>query len=276
MRIAVAGLGIIGASLTRALKENTEHTVDGWNRTRAVTAYALKQGYIHGSVADFTAYDVVFIALPPKASAEFLETHNFRDGAIVADICGMKKFLAEKVASAPHNYRYVGTHPMAGKETAGIEFSSADLFRGANIVLVQSDSTDKEALQTIADLYAKMGAGKLIVCPASYHDGKIAYTSQLPHLISNAYVKSPSAKNCLGFTGGSFQDMARVAAFNEEIWTNLFFLNRENLTAELQTLIGHLSEYLDALKEGDEEKMKALIREGNAARERLPLGGKKK
>lgn len=269
MRIAVAGLGIIGASIARALKANTEHTVDGWNRTHSVVEYALEQKYIDGEVADFTSYDVVFVAMPPKATMEFLDTQEFKDGAIVTDICGMKKPIEEVVYADWRNYRYVGSHPMAGKETSGIESSSETLFKGANIIFTQHRRTDEAAVNVLAKLYRKMGSGRFLICSAAYHDAKIAYTSQLAHIVSNAYVKSPSVEDCSGFTGGSFQDMTRVAGVDENAWTQLYFMNKDNLVKELEALIGNLNEYLDALKENDERRMKELLKSGADIRRKL-------
>ena len=266
MRIAVAGLGLMGASVARALKANTDCIVDGWNRNPGVTDYAIEKGYLDGAVKDFTGYDVVFVALPPDVTMDFLETKTFSDDTVVADLCGVKKAVEDAVYAQKRNYRYVGTHPMAGKEQGGIKNSSPDLFKGANVILTRGRYTDEEALNTVARLYRKMGCGKLLLCPADYHDANVAYTSQLAHIVSSAYLKSATAKGCEGFTGGSFQDMTRVGGVDEEMWTQLYFLNDENLIGELETLISHLQEYLCALKDGDEGRMKELLREGTRVR----------
>ncbi len=269
MRIAVVGLGIMGASIARALKAKTEYTVDGWNRNHGVVEYALSKNYVDGEVSDFATYDVVFIALPPEATMEFIETHNFKDDGIVADVCGMKKAIEKAVYADNPNFRYVGTHPMAGKETSGIKSSSETLFKGANVIITKARKTDEDAINTIVKLYRKMGCAKILLCPAEYHDAKIAYTSQLAHLVSNAYLKSKTVEGCSGFTGGSFQDMTRVAGMDEEIWTELFFMNEKNLSKELETLIANLNEYLTVLKTGNEEQMKELLRAGGDVRRSL-------
>ena len=269
MRIAVAGLGIMGASVARALKANTGYTVDGWNRNPGVTGYAVDKGYIDGAVSDFAEYDVVFVALPPEAAMEFLETREFKDNAVVADLCGVKHPVEKAVYAQKRNYRYVGTHPMAGKEKGGIKNSDERLFKGANVILTRCRHTDEEALNLVANLYRKMGCGRLLLCPADYHDAKIAYTSQLAHIVSSAYLKSDTAEGCEGFTGGSFQDMTRVGGVDEEMWTQLYFLNADNLAGELETLISNLGEYLTALKDGDEKKMQELLRAGTAIRNAL-------
>jgi prephenate dehydrogenase len=261
MRIAVAGLGLIGASIARALQA-ANYVVDGWNRTRSVADHALQKGYIGGIVEDFSAYHVIFVALPPQATIDFLNNTKFADGAIVADICGVKEPIERAVRAKKRNYRYIGTHPMAGKETSGIESSTEKLFLNANIILTENEETDQAAKQTVFDLYKSMGAGTITVCDAAYHDREIAYTSQMAHIVSNAYIKSRSAKDCSPFTGGSFQDMTRVAPLDEKVWTELFLMNREALTGELSGLIERLQAYLSALEEKDGGSLKTLLAAG--------------
>lgn len=262
MRIAVIGLGIIGASVARAIRANTEYEVDGWNRNREVVSYALEHNYIDGEVKDVTEYDVVIVALPPEVTMRYLDETVFKDNAIVADICGVKKPIEELVYSKERNYRYVGTHPMAGKETRGILSSSETLFQGANVILINGKNTDADAINTISALYQAMGCGKLVFCTAKYHDMKIAYTSQLAHIVSNAYVKSRTINNCNSFTGGSYQDMTRIADLDPEVWAQLFVANKKNIIPELQNLVDNLNEYLVALKEDDEKGLKVLLDDG--------------
>jgi prephenate dehydrogenase len=261
MRIAVVGLGLIGASIARALKA-AGYKTDGWNRTESVAEYALKMGYIDGIAERFTEYDVIFVALPPKATILFLDQTMFADGAIVSDICGVKTPIERAVLAKKRNYRYIGSHPMAGKETSGIESSTEKLFVNANIILTENEETDREAEQTVYYLYKSMGAGEITICNAAYHDREIAYTSQMAHIVSNAYIKSEAAAGCLPFTGGSFQDMTRVAPLDEKTWTELFLMNREALTGELSGLIARLQAYLSAMEGQDEERLKTLLAEG--------------
>ncbi len=261
MNVVVYGLGIIGASLCASLKR-AGHKVYARNRSREPVEYALSHGIIDGEVKDFSNAEVVFLALPPQVTARVLDVENFPNGAIVADICGVKACLEEVVYKRARNYRYVGTHPMAGKETRGITSSSVDLFKGANFVVTACDKTDECAAETIISLAKDMGFGRIVRCTASEHDKMIALTSQLAHVLSNAYIKSPSTKNCKGFTGGSFQDVTRVATLDEKVWTELFFSNQEYLLDELNGLIARLSAYRNALAAGDEEEMRKLLREG--------------
>lgn len=269
MKIAVIGLGIIGGSIARSLKKYTDHTVDGWNRTSSTARAAFDLGYIDGIVEDVSEYDVVFVALPPKNAMEYMDKANFKRGAVVADICGVKGVVEKFIYSKPRSFRYVGTHPMAGKETRGIQSSDDNLFVGASMIIVKNDKTDSAAADIIKDLSRAMGFSKIIECSADYHDKKIALTSQLAHVVSNAYVKSPTVNGYEGFTGGSFQDMTRIAGVDEEVWTQLYFMNAENLAAEIDGLIKNLSVYSEALKNGDENAMKNALKEGRLIREKI-------
>ncbi|MDE6411585.1 MAG: prephenate dehydrogenase/arogenate dehydrogenase family protein [Clostridia bacterium] len=261
MKITVYGLGIIGASVCASLKK-AGHTVLGRNRSKAAIEYALTHGYIDGEAKSFEGADVVVLALPPRACMDVLDKESLPDGCIVTDICGVKEPIEKVVYSKKRTYRYVGIHPMAGKETSGIQSASVDLFQNKNLIMTRHAETDKQAFTTVKQLGVDMGFSRTVVCSAAEHDKMIALTSQLAHIVSNAYVKSPLTAECLGFTGGSFQDMTRIAGVDENVWTELFFLNTENITAEIKRLCIKLSEYAAALEAGDEEKMKELFVEG--------------
>ena len=264
MKIVVYGLGIIGASICASLKK-AGHTVYGKNRSREALDYALEHDMIDGVVKNYSAAEVVFLALPPAVTMRELDTGNFPRGCIVADICGVKRAVEQCVLKKPRAYRYVGLHPMAGKETSGILSASANLFRGANLVITLNRRTDKKAVAVIEALGRDMGFQRVVECSAQAHDRKIALTSQLAHIVSSAYIRSEETPSSLGFTGGSFQDMTRVAHLDEKIWTELFFLNRDELIPEMDGLITRLKEYRSALALEDERKMQELLRLGKEA-----------
>ena len=261
MRIIVYGLGIIGASVAASLK-NAGHTVWGRNRSRESISYALAHGMIDAEAPDLCGADVVFLALPPRAAIRAIEEEKFSDGCIVADICGVKQALEEAVYSCPRPWRYVGTHPMAGKETSGIRSASASLFRGANFIITRCGQTEEEAVGVMRALASDMGFSRIVECSAAEHDGMIALTSQLAHIVANAYVTTPLAPACAGFTGGSFQDMTRVAPVDERVWAELFSMNAGPLSDEIGRLIARLEQFRGAVLDGDEEGMRTLMREG--------------
>ena len=270
MKICVAGLGIIGGSVCLALKR-AGLSADGWNRSEEVLNYALDRGIIDGAASDFSVYDVVFVALPPEATVEFINGTAFKDGAVVSDICGVKVWLEKQIFARERNFSYIGCHPMAGKEVSGIKNACADLFDNASMIITENPSTDKRAKEIISGLTKAMGFKRIVECSAEVHDRKIAYTSQLAHVVSNAYVKDGEIDGCLGFTGGSFQDMTRIAGVDEKMWSSLFMKNRENLSNNLQTLIHSLNEIKEAIDGGNTEKLSEVL----ACGRKIALGNRK-
>ena len=274
-KIAVIGLGIIGGSICAALTK-AGYEVDGFAKSENSVESALKLGYIRKKATDLTQYDVVFIAVPPYTTMEYLDKATFKDGALVTDICGVKEVLETLVYEKARNYRYVGMHPMAGKETSGIASATADLFVGANVIITQAPQTQDCDVEELKEYISAMRFGRIIQCTAKQHDKKIALTSQLAHIVSNAYVKSSEVAGCDGFTGGSFQDMTRIAGVDENVWTPLYACNRENIIHELSGLIQHLQVYCDALQSADDEKLSATLREGRLIRETIKRENKTK
>ena len=267
-KIVVVGLGIIGGSICASLTA-AGYPVDGFESNPQSVEYALKAGYIQSQAKDLSQYDVVFIAVPPQATIEYLDKAVFKDGALVADICGVKEIMEKTVYAKQRNYRYVGLHPMAGKEVSGIVAASATLFQKANLIITRAKQTDIRAIDEVQTYAKAMGFGNIIECSASKHDKKIALTSQLAHIVSNAYVKSPQVKDYEGFTGGSFQDMTRIAGVDENVWTPLYVYNRDNVITELNLLIDNLTEYRDALTSQDDERLKQTLRQGRLIREKI-------
>ena len=270
-KIAVIGLGIIGGSICASLTK-AGFTVDGTDLNESNVSYAIKNGYIQARAEELSRYDVVFIAIPPAATISVLDTAKFKDGALVSDICGVKEVIEKAVYAKPRNYRYVGIHPMAGKETSGIRSASANLFNKANLVLVHAAQTKEKDVDELKTYAHKMGFGRIVECTAEEHDRKIALTSQLAHIVSNAYVKSAQVKGCDGFTGGSFQDMTRIAGVDEKIWTQLYMHNKSYALEELEGLIEHLNVYCKALREGDEQALSDALKEGRLIRETIKRG----
>lgn len=267
-RIAIVGLGIIGGSICGALTK-AGYQVDGFDINEKSVEFALKKGYIKAKANNLVDYDVVFLAVPPQVTIAYLQTAVFKENALVIDICGVKRAIEQAVYEKKRTYRYVGCHPMAGKETSGIQWATPNLFQNANLIITCSQQTQQKDVEELKAYATAMGFGNIIECSAQTHDEKIALTSQLAHIVSNAYVKSPQVQNCDGFTGGSFQDMTRIAGVDERIWTPLYAYNRENILRELDGLIHELSIYRDALKNSDDEKLSNALKEGRKIRETI-------
>ena len=267
-KIAVIGLGSIGGSICAALTE-AGYFPDGFDKNEESVEYALRLGYIQKKAENFKEYDLVILAVPVAVTLEYLTKGEFKEGALITDVCGVKSCMEQAVYSTKRNYRYIGIHPMAGKETSGIQSASPVLFKKANLIVTISDKTLATDLQTIKTLAKKIGFGKIVECSAIEHDKRIALTSQLAHLVSNGYVKSEQVRGCDGFTGGSFQDMTRIAGVDENLWTELYLYNKDCIVDELNTLVTHLQEYRDAIANGSKEELSALLREGRKIRETI-------
>ncbi len=202
------------------------------------------------------------MALPPKATVEFIENTPFKDGAVVADICGVKKPIEAAICRKYRNFSYVGCHPMAGREVSGIEAARAYLFDNASMVITVNETTNAAALDIIRNLTREMGFGRIVECSAEIHDRKIAYTSQLAHIVSNAYVKDGDIDCCVGFTGGSFQDMTRIAGVDESMWAALYLENAANISEKITALINSLAEIRDAIDGGKKDELEEILKKG--------------
>ena len=261
MKICVVGLGLMGGSISLALRR-VGYTVSGYDKSQLTRTYALNNGVVDGISEEFSSFDLVIVALPYEDTVYFLENTTFKEGATVTDICGVKSSIEAVICRNKRNFKYIGCHPMAGKERSGIEHASPDLFRGANMIITVNEATDKAALEVLENLFKEIGFGKIVKCSADCHDKKIAYTSQLAHIVSNAYVKDTEIENCLYFTGGSFQDMTRIAGVDEKVWSSLYLANKENLSQKIGSLIASLRELKDAVDSGDKQLLESVLAEG--------------
>ncbi len=261
MKICVVGLGIMGGSVCLSLKR-AGYKIAGYDISQNTLEYALNNAIIDSIAENFEIFDLTFICLPVNACINFINKVKFKNGSIVADICGVKKIIEDSVYKIPRNFKFVGTHPMAGREVSGIKNACAELFDGANIVITKCVNTDIYAVQLIKNIAKAMGFKRVVECSAEMHDKKIAYTSQLAHIVSSAYVKDGEILGCLGFTGGSFQDMTRIAGVDEITWTELYICNSKNLVQKLDMLIRSLTDYKRALEECDENNLKLLLKNG--------------
>ena len=272
MRILIAGLGLIGGSIAKALHAYTEHSVDGWNRTRSVAKKAQEEQVIDGiATDDCSGYDMIVVCLYPAHIRQWMHDHakTMSEGTIVIDVSGVKTDLPDEMDELcePYGVHYLSCHPMAGKERAGYDVSDEDLYQGANFIMTPTEKTPKHVIAQVKNLAHQIGFRKFVITTPAMHDRMIAYTSQLAHVVSSSYVESSVIELESGFSGGSFHDMTRIATMNEEMWTELFMENRESLLTELETLIGNLEEYRKALAANDEQRVYDLIRKGRLRKE---------
>lgn len=273
INIGIVGLGLIGASLAKSAKKNTDAKIFGFDIDASVTEYALLSGIIDQKLSE-TALgecDAVFLCLYPDACVKYVEKNRklFKKNSMVLDCAGVKRSVCEPcfAVAQKEGFHFVGGHPMAGTQKSGIKYSKDTMFHNACFVLVPKHYEDVNIINKARELVLSVGFSRVSVMTPERHDELIAYTSQLAHVVSNAYVKSPSAMSHKGISAGSYKDLTRVAYLNENMWTDLFMDNKDNLLREIDTIINSLTQYADALKEGDREKLKALLKEGKEAKE---------
>lgn len=274
MNVAVIGLGLIGGSFAKAFKQNGKNTVYGYDINELSLSYAKLSETIDEEVCEKTLSecDITIIALYPDDAADFILKNAtvFKKGSLVIDACGTKAKICDTGfrTAAENGFVFVGGHPMAGIQFSGIKHSRADLFVGASMIVVPPSNDDIRLFERIKNVFMPLGFSKITVTDAKTHDEIIAYTSQLAHIVSNAYIKSESAAVHHGFSAGSYKDMTRVATLNENMWTQLFMENRQNLSNELSKLILSLEKYKVALDNDDADMMRELLKEGRECKER--------
>lgn len=268
MKIGIVGLGLIGGSVAKAIKQNTEHEVFGTDLQESVIFKAQLLEAIDGRLTDdmIGKCDYIILALYPGATVEYVKSHRnaFKKGAVVIDCCGVKGAVCAEIypIAAEQGFSYVGGHPMAGIEFSGFEHSQKSLFKHASMILTpQTDMTIQE-MDRLKKFWISLGFNHVQLSTPEEHDRIIAFTSQLAHVVSSAYVKSPTALKHKGFSAGSYKDLSRVAKLNETMWTELFLLNRENLVTEIDGMIERLQQYRRAISEGREKDLWNLLHEG--------------
>ena len=268
MQIAVVGLGLIGGSIAKVLKKNTSHTVLGTDISTDVIYKAKLLDAIDAELNDerLAICDMVILAAWPNGTVEYLKNKAacIKKGATVIDVCGVKSEICRQLwqVADENGFLFVGGHPMAGIERSGFENATAKLFEKASMILTPPKGLTIETLEALTAFWLELGFGSVVITTPENHDRVIAYTSQLAHVVSSAYIKSPTALDHKGFSAGSYKDMTRVARLDPNLWTELFMHNRDALLTETEALIDRLIEYRDALKNSDASKMKALLQAG--------------
>jgi len=269
--VGIVGLGLIGASFARAFKKFSPDTeVLGANRTASVTEKALELGYIDGILNDesIAKCDMIVISVYSEAAVSFIEKHgsNISGDAIVIDCCGNKRDICGRLYALSHQYgfTFIGGHPMAGNQYSGMENSSEDMFVGSSMILVPENGVPSDSVLSRTEEFLRpLGFKDFVITTAEEHDRQIAYTSQLAHVLSSAYVKGATKRHPAGFTGGSYRDMTRVSQLNADMWSELFLANADYLTDEIDGVMNELKLYRDAVASGDEQTLKELLSEGD-------------
>lgn len=274
MKVGILGLGLIGGSLARAYALEG-HTVYAQETDEQILSFAILSGAVHAPLDEelIAQCELILLAIYPDGSASWLENHapQISPSALVLDCCGIKREVCARCfpLAEKYGFTFVGGHPMAGTQFSGFKYSRATLFRGAPMVLVPPVFDDISLLERVKEALKPCGFGSFSVTTAEDHDKMIAFTSQMPHILSNAYIKSPTALNHKGFSAGSYKDLTRVAWLNAPMWAELFLENRENILFELDTYLNSLNAYRQAVAEGDFDRLVELLEEGKKRKEEV-------
>lgn len=275
MKIGIIGLGLIGGSMAMSIRRHTDHTVFGYDIDPQVMLRAQAVEAIHDVLTDdmLPGCDIVLVCLFPQLCADWIVSHADRIGrrALVVDCAGVKRCVCDQVVpvASAHEWTYIGGHPMAGREFSGFTAARANLFENASMILCPPADAPIEARETAKAFFLETGFKQVRFTTPEAHDQMIAYTSQLAHIVSGAYVKNPLAQDHRGFSAGSFLDMTRVARMNEVMWTELFLENADLLLPALDDLIERLNEYRAALASGSPDTLMPVLREGREKKEAL-------
>ena len=274
MTVGILGLGLIGGSLARAYAKSG-HTVLAEEKDSSMLEFAQLAGAVHAPLCqeNIGKCDLILLAIYAAGAASWLEqnAHLISKEALVIDCCGIKSEICRKCfpIAKQYGFTFVGGHPMAGSHHSGFKYSRSNLFQGAPMVLVPPRYDDPELLQRVKDALLPCRFGSFSVTTADDHDKMIAFTSQMPHIVSNAYIKSPTALNHKGFSAGSYKDLTRVAWLNPTMWTELFLSNRENILDELEFYIESLQKYKEAIADSNAEALIILLDEGRKRKEEV-------
>ena len=274
MKVGIVGLGLIGGSFAKA------YHAAGWevlaaDIDRQMLDFAKLQGAVNGELTEdaLASCDLILIAVYPRAAVEYLQKHGAKIGKkpVVIDCCGTKRVVCEACFPLAERYgfTYLGGHPMAGTHNSGFKYATATMYHGAPMVLVPADFNNIELLSRVKELLAPAGFGRFSVTTAEKHDEMIAFTSQMAHVVSNAYIKSPTAGSHKGFSAGSYKDLTRVAWLNPQMWAELFLENKDYLMRELNILIENLQKYELAMEQNDLPGLTALLDEGRRRKEEV-------
>lgn len=274
MNVGILGLGLIGGSLARAYAKNG-HTVYAAEKDNTIMEFAQLSGVVHGELNATTlpCCELILPAIYAGGSAKWLEENArfIRTDTLVIDCCGIKQEICKCGFSLAKKYgfTFIGGHPMAGSHYSGFKYSRSNLFQGAPMVLVPPRFDDPMLLERAKEALKPCNFGSFSVTTSEEHDKMIAFTSQMPHIVSNAYIKSPTALTHKGFSAGSYKDLTRVAWLNPQMWAELFLSNKENILEELTFYINSLSAYKKAIENGDEKELIRILDEGRRRKEEV-------
>ncbi len=263
--VLIVGLGLIGGSVAMALRGFEDYRVVGTDRSEQTRAFAREHGVCDAVAEDADSVlpeaDVVIFAMNPRGIAAQLRHYRdcFKPGAVVTDVGGIKTSIMESASCLPETVDFIGCHPMAGKETSGIEHADGALFHRAHFIITPRPESIREHIDLLWRMGQHMGFRDIVVTTPEEHDKIIAYTSQLMHILAVATCDDEDLFTCKGFEGGSFRDCTRVAALDVPLWTELFSMNAPALCESIRKLEQNLHAYREVLESGDTERLREKL-----------------
>lgn len=274
MNVGILGLGLIGGSMARAYAK-AGHTVYACEKDEDMLTFAQLAGVVTDRLDETSIgqCQLILLSIYPAGCIEWLQknAHLICKDTLVMDCCGVKQLVTQECFPIAERYgfTFVGGHPMAGNHHSGFKYSRSNLFQGAPMVLVPPRFDDIELLDRVKTALTPCSFGSFSVTTAKEHDRMIAFTSQMPHIMSNAFIKSPTALDHKGFSAGSYKDLTRVAWLNPQMWAELFLENREFVLQELNTYLDSLEQYRDAVSNNDMDTLVKLLEDGKRAKEEV-------
>lgn len=272
MKILVIGMGLIGGSICKALKKYTDYEVYGSNRSESKLKLALSDGAIDavGNI-ETDDFDVIWMCMYKEALEKLIKDNapKIKKGTIIADVCGLKGKMTEEMTEYCERFgiHYIGTHPMAGKEKNGYNYSDADMFKNCNFILSPTEKTDSDSLEIIKKLALDMGAGNIVYSAPEEHDRMIAYTSHIPHIIAGSYVSNELVEKANDFGGGSFRDVSRVATMDAGMWAELFLNNKDAVLEQIKIFKKNIEEYENAIETENRIALEVIIGKSRLSKE---------
>ena len=278
-KLVIVGLGLIGGSMALALKGFEDFTIVGVDVSNPTIRFAREHGVGDQVTEDASeaidGADVVILALHPQGILDFMAQHReeFKPGCLVLDVCGVKSAIMEGSKVLPDNVDFIGCHPMAGTEFSGVENAFAEMFRESHLILTPRDTSTDEHIDLLGRLADFIGCRDVVRTTPAQHDAILAYTSQMMHIIAVSVCDDQMLFDCKGYEGSSFRGCTRVAALDVDLWTQLFSLNAPALLNCLDTFIGNLQTYRDALASGDRSQLSAKLAYSAARKREMLLPG---
>ena len=263
----IVGLGLLGGKYAKELSERG-FTVTAIERSEERLQFALEHGYIsRGKSADFTDLiqeaDHIVFGLYPTVFIEWVRQWGkyIQPGCVFTDVSGVKTGLVDTIQQLlPEGVEFIASHPMAGKETSGVENSDKVDFSTANFIITPTEKNTPQAIAWCRELAETLGFRHITMLTAAMHDHMIGYVSQLCHAIAAALMIAEDNTSLAEYTGDSFRDLTRIAKINDEMWSELFMLNRDELLSQMDLFISNFAVLRNALEKGDVDKMREMMR----------------